>query len=184
MQYKIFLLIILILTINTSSCLAFSKTDDEIYKELIKLDNNGVLPSYINETKNKYDQTYIPLEIKTLSHIEAVEEFNKEITIPDNRMPFPNQKKDWNAILKSVATGFPSAFDINQIKVMTENSNPEATELLAWMYANGIGVKKNLSSSWFLYMKASSLNIENAKENAKKVYDSMSISEKNKLLRF
>ncbi len=177
-------LINLILTINTSTCLAFSKSADEMYKDLIKSEYKNSLPSYIKDAKPETSEDNSDKKIKNLSHIEAVEQFNNEITISQKRYPIDNNSKSWNDIVKSVASGYPSAFDINEIKILTENNDPAATELLAWMYAYGVGVNKNLNTSWFLYMKATSLEVENAKENAELIYKSMTPEQKNKLLSY
>ncbi len=177
MQYIIFIIV----TLYLSNCLAFSKTEDELYKEIVKQEDKDVQSS--SQLSSSVD-TIIEMKKKQLSHIESVQEFNEEVNISPARYPIASSSLSWEEIVESVSSGYPSAFVVNELRILTDKNNPEATELLAWMCATGVGVKKNLQASWFLYMKADSLDVVKAKENAEKIYNTMSKKEKRKLLRY
>lgn len=183
MRYVFYIIIFFILTASSGSCLAFSQTVDKMYEELLKLEGGSNTSGQAKEAAPAHQADNAAPQAK-LSHIQSVEEFAKQTDIAPERYPVSTDDRRWKDIIAAVATGYPSAFDIDYLKTLADRGVPDATELLAWMYAKGVGVKTDLKASWFLYMKAAELGVDNAKSNAGRIYEAMSAKEKKELLEY
>ena len=67
---------------------------------------------------------------------------------------------------------------MEELNTRAGNNDGKATEILAWMYTNGIGVSQDLPTAFILYRKAENLKVPQAKENAIKVYKAMSAEQR------
>ena len=88
----------------------------------------------------------------------------------------------WQQALRNVQAGYVSSLELEELNKKEGENNPQAVEVLAWMYAKGIGVEVDLITSFNYYKKGVALGIPQAKENAVKVYKAMSPEEKSRLL--
>ena len=66
-----------------------------------------------------------------------------------------------------------TAVELRELEVKAGENNPQAVEILAWIYAKGVGVKPDLVKAFRLYMQAENLGVPDAKLNAAKVYKVM-----------
>ena len=76
-------------------------------------------------------------------------------------------------MIQNVKSGKVTASELRELEVKAGENNPQAVEILAWVYARGVGVKPDLIKAFRLYMQAESLGVPDAKLNAAKVYKVM-----------
>ena len=180
-----FITILAISIFFSRETLAFSKSANELYQDILRLENDGNLPAYIRETRPLLGSDDVAMKegaFTPKTHMQNVRAFQRHVSVSEERMPDAVGSSTWNELVKAVAGGRPSAFDIDAIKVLADNNKPEAVEMLAWMYAKGVGVNRNFKSAWFLYMRAADLEVENAIDNAQMIYASMTGAERRSLL--
>lgn len=136
---------------------------DQIYRDSLREENAGALPGYVlNRGLPPYPEPKPPVPGSGEGRLGA-----GVVDLPlHTQMP-------WNEVLKSIAGGQPSPFAVDAVRRRAERNDPQAIELLAWMFTNGVGVKRDLPQAFDLYVKADALGIANAKDNAKAVLKSM-----------
>lgn len=166
--YFIFIGIILFLFLAQES---FSLSLDELYREIVQEENEGKLPEYFSrelreEKSKRLEDKISPTGDNFIEVLEKEGEFTKQEAIKEQRL--------WIETILAVKRGSPTAFDISRIERRAEKLDPEAVELLAWLYATGTGVKKDLSKALSLYNVASSLGVARAKANADSLYKTLS----------
>lgn len=136
---------------------------DQIYRDSLREENAGALPGYVlNRGLPPYPEPKPPVPGSGEGRLGA--------GVID--LPLHTQMA-WNEVLKNIAGGQPSPFAVDAVRRRAERNDPQAIELLAWMFTNGVGVKRDLPQAFDLYVKADALGIANAKENAKAVLKSM-----------
>lgn len=136
---------------------------DQIYRDSLREENAGALPGYVlNRGLPPYPEPKPPVPGSGEGRLGA--------GVVETQL---NTQMAWNEVLKSIAGGQPSPFAVDAVRRRAERSDPQAIELLAWMFTNGVGVKRDLTQAFDLYVKADALGIANAKENAKAVLKSM-----------
>lgn len=157
---------------------------DQIYRNNVRNENNGELPYYI--INQKFDT--LPSFTGKLSselgvsimEIQPPDKKYKIIyTLDNNDISIPS----WQESIEAVAQNNPSPFHISIINERAKTHDPQAIELVAWILANGIGVKKNNISAFIMYSKAHQLGVETAKNNALLVYKKMSSQERQQISR-
>ena len=84
----------------------------------------------------------------------------------------------WPEVVKQVASGNPGPFAVDLVQRQTRSGDPEAIELLAWMHVGGIGVQKDLPRAFHLYLRADTLGVSSAKDNAEAIYKAMTRTER------
>ena len=160
---------------------------DEIYRDVIRSNNSGYLPIYV---KNRNAPQFLLDEEKLKDAQEVppvINEPQKNIIIDfeDYRLQREQEEKAktqrWLKAIEAVKKNNVTPLDLKEIESKEELDDPTATEILAFMYARGIGVKIDLIKAFKLYRKAERLNIPNAKENAIKVYKVMTPDQRAKL---
>ncbi len=154
---------------------SFGLSLDELYRQLIRDENQGQLPAYLSGAEEeKAARNRIDISVPASGeNIIGVLESNAYET---EEMRQAKERKEWLTTVLAVKKGTPTPFDISRIEKMADNSNPEAVELLAWLYATGTGVPKNLPKALSLYNEASRLGVAGAKANADTIAKSLSLS--------
>ena len=163
---------------------------DQIYRDLVRSDNRGYLPLFV---KNR-NTPEVGSSDKLLEEVAAPVEVEKDNTVglEDVNLDNPRQKKNmeleaenerWQQVLANVQRGYVSSYEIGILNSYEADDNPQAVEVLGWMYSQGVGVDQDLIRSFNYYKKAVDLGVSSAMENAVKVYRAMSASQKEKLLK-
>ena len=157
---------------------AHSTSLDEIYRDLVKSDNEGYLPLYVKNRKIpdvliEDGITEIPLAIKaedpkiTPYQIPLVDKYKIE-----EEARIARQRKWENAVL-AVKENRVTPVELDEILFRVAENNPHAVEIYAWMNARGIGIPQDLVHAFNLYQQAIFLKVAGAEKNAAAVYKVM-----------
>ena len=147
---------------------------DDLYRDIIRADNSGYLPLFV---KNREIPNFL-LEIEGYE----LQKNSSEKDIPPinlsndfrHRMEVKKLKEElWLKTIESVKKDQVTPLELNEISQRVANQDPQATEILAWMYIKGIGVTTDFIEAFHLYKKAAQLNVANAEKNAMIVYHAM-----------
>lgn len=157
--------------------LASAASLDEMYRDIVKSDNHGYLPMYV-KNRNQPNILLDDNDIKpTPDEVKETEAENITINLINERKLRDEAEKaailKWENTIKAVQENKVTAVELEEITSRTQKSDPKATEILAWMNVNGVGVQTNLVEAFKLYQKAVFLNVPQAAENAKLVYQSL-----------
>ena len=188
-MFKIFILVIMF----ARQVSAFSLSADEMYRDLLNYEDKSPPDVIVNRTAPdvtpfKDDEKFAPppaVETKIEEKKETVR--NKELEETYQKMVEQKKKEElekWKKIVRSVQKNQATAFDIAEIKKKANLNDPEAVELLAWMYTTGNGVPQNLINAYDLYLKAYTLGIKDAAKNAELVFKTMPGKERRRLPNF
>ncbi|MFI3241317.1 MAG: SEL1-like repeat protein [Alphaproteobacteria bacterium] len=164
-------------------CFGETTNLDEIYREIVKADNEDYLPLFV---KNREAPNFLK-DIENVENITPEEsENNENVIFFENKIAkrTAQQKAEelkWQAVILAIQQDKVTPFEIEIINNRIKRKDPQATELLAFMNAKGIGVEQDLIESFMLYKKAYNLGVENAKKSAVLVYKSMNNYQKQKL---
>jgi len=154
---------------------------DEIYRDVVRSDNRGYLPMFV---KNRTAPDFLDEEFV----LKDVPEPKPEDTSPVNPdleiVKLENQRKiheaklraelaEWQAVLDNVRAGKVTPVELRALELKAEQSDPQAVEILGWIYARGVGVKPDLIKSFKFYQKAADIGVPDASLNAAKVYKIM-----------
>lgn len=153
---------------------------DEIYRDLVRSDNRGYLPLFV---KNRHSMEFIDdkEDLQELSKqpqpaVADVPEL-KDIHLENERLirdaELEKEQKIWQLVQHNVQRGYVSSFELDELSTRAEAGNPHAVEILAWVYARGIGVKPDLVKAFYLYKQAAELQVPGAVDNAASVYKAM-----------
>lgn len=164
---------------------AFGLTADQMYRNLLANENHGVVPSYyaVSRPGEKPLLAFKKADSKTEKIWREKEGSFLDAQKPE-ALSSVKQTQDWREIVGNVRNGHVTPFELEIIRRRSDNSDVEAVELLAWMYATGTGLKQNLTKSWTYYLQAAHLGVPTATTNAKAVYQAMSASERSHLPSF
>ena len=186
---KAFFLIfgLLISAVWNSNCEAAGL--DEIYRDLVRSDNRGYLPLFV---KNRQAPDLVGEEglskdlIRPVVIDEQAIKGLEDISLVNERQRLSAEREAaelrWQQALKNIQAGYVSSIELEELSKKEKESDPQAIDVLAWIYARGIGVEVDLIRSFNYYKKAIALGVPQAKENAIKVYKAMSPEEKSRLL--
>jgi len=171
--------------INTSSAAGL----DEIYRDLVRSDNRGYLPLFVKnrEAPKIFDDSALLNEVSQPTSLNEQSMKGFEDVNLDNERQRQSAEAEaaelrWQNTLKNVQAGLVSSLELEELIEHERADNPQAVEVLAWIYAKGVGVEPDLIKSFNFYKKGTTLGIPQAKENAIKVYKAMSPDEKAQLL--
>ena len=180
---KLIILLSLILMPMTAN--AFSSSLDELYRTMLVEDYEGTLPPFVINRKAPEFEASILVEARTTPDFLVKQPDEKpveaEVTpqlIEAIEYGNPEPIKKWLDIVAAVQRGNPSPFDIAEIRKKAEHNNIEAVELIAWIYANGIGTKQDLHKAWEYYSLAARLGVASAGQNANAVWRAMNAYQK------
>lgn len=157
--------------VGGSPALAFGRTLDEIFRGSVRQENDGTLPSYI------LNRGLPPVPVrKPLTPEEAAElARNSGSGVQEYDL---GQPLTWLEVVQQVAGGAPSPFAVDEVRRRGDTGDGQAVELLAWMHANGVGVRRDLPRAFNLYVQASSMGIDAARDNASAVFRSMNVEQR------
>ena len=174
-------------------CLIFSLSNasagslDELYRDLVKSDNEGYLPMFVKNRKapdiltdNKISDSEVPQPTETIVNEPSEINFVDQRKIREEEAKLALEK--WKNTLKAIQENNVSPVDLEEIITQSEKNNPKAIEIYAWMNTKGIGVKQNLLKAFELYQKAAKLNVANAENNAAQIYKALSADQRAQLL--
>lgn len=167
---------------------AGATTLDELYRDIVRSDNSGYLPMYV-KNRNAPDFIFDDTELNKIEKTPPLIPIIENDTIVD----FENKRKlqeleeearrlQWQQTLNAVKENRVTPVELKEIEQRAEKDNPQAVEVLAYIYARGVGVKPDLIKAFNLYQKAEKLQVPNAIPNAAKVYKAMSPQLRKKLL--
>ena len=188
MKKVIFFIFSLLISVGqNSSCEAAGL--DEIYRDLVRSDNRGYLPLFV---KNRQAPDLVGKEglSKDLARPVVIDEQAikglEDISLVNERQRLSAEREAaelrWQQALKNIQAGYVSSVELEELSKKEKENNPQSIDVLAWIYAKGIGVEVDLIRSFNYYKKAIALGVPQAKENAIKVYRAMSPEEKSRLL--
>lgn len=162
---------------------------DEIYRDLVRSDNRGYLPLFVKnrEAPKIFDDENI---LNQMSQPSGLSEQNlnglEDVNLDNERQRQSKEREEdelrWKKVLKNVQSGFVSSVEIEELTKRERENNPQAVEVLGWIYAKGIGVEPDLIKAFNYYKKGTALSIPQAKENAIKVYKAMTPAQKSSLM--
>lgn len=170
----------------TSQSFAFSRSLDEIYRDMLREEYNGELPDYMINKGVQTQDFYEGLAreegagLHYGSSLGTVDK-GKAVSLEKGGYGSENMSKDWKRIISVVSKDMVSPFDVQEIKLRVDRDDKMAVELLAWMYTVGRGVTQNKKKAWQLYNKGIFLGVPNAEHNAKAIYRSLSRRERSQL---
>jgi len=141
---------------------AFGPSLDEIYRSTLREENGGALPGFVVNRGRPPLPERKPVPPDAATAGPAIVE--QDLTA---RMP-------WVQVVKEIAGGAPTPFAVEAVRSRAEADDGQAVELLGWMYANGVGVARDLPTAFTLYARAAELGVQGAMENAQAVYKAMS----------
>ncbi len=158
---------------------------DEIYRDLVRSDNSGYLPMFV---KNRNAPDFV-LDEESSKKITPPEETKpldiKAVSLESQRAKREAELKaaqeKWQNTLKAIKNNQITPVDLEELQKHVNNNEADAVEIYAWMNARGIGIKQDLIKAFYLYQKASSLNIPGANNNAAQVYKAMTREQRNSL---
>lgn len=144
---------------------------DEIYRSAVRGEHDGELPAYFL----RRGMAPIP-ERKPLTPEEALaasRAAGSPIDLPPDQGELP-----WLQVVQEIAGGQPGPFAVEAVRARAEGGDSQAVELLAWMNANGVGVRRDLARAFGLYQQAEANGVPGARDNAQAVYKAMAPEER------
>lgn len=169
-----------------SSCGSASSLDD-LYRDIIRSDNQGYLPLFVKNrkmpdilgTENLLPQPAdATAEPTTKTGGKSVSLINP---IPEKEAAQRAKQLKWEQTLKAVEQNRITPLELDEIYYRIRLNDPKAVEVLAWMYTKGVGVQADYVEAYKLYRKAAALNIPQAQENAGLIYKAMNEEQRKKL---
>lgn len=151
--------------------LAFGPTLDSIFRDSLRGDNDGILPPYV------LNRGLIPVPHRKPPTPEEAAELARErggSIVGLDLTP----ALTWAEVLAEVARGEPTPLAVEAVRQRADSDDGPATELLAWMHVNGVGVRRDLVRAFNLYARAADLGIEAAQINAAAVFRSLSVDQR------
>ena len=155
---------------------------------MVRSDNRGYLPlfvknrqapSLIDENKEFFPDTNLEEETQVLEKGMKEINFENERLIQDAEIEAAELR--WQKVIANVQSGYVSSFELDELNQRVEKDDPQAVEILAWIYSKGVGVEPDLIKAFGLYKKAINLKVPDAMDNAIKVYKAMSSAQKEEL---
>lgn len=170
---KLFFLILGLLCCAQPS---YASSLDELYRDLIKSDNEGYLPMFV---KNRHAPDVLlddklpdtaeiqPAPVADIPEPSEVNFINEERQKED---ALKVEQRKWQETIKAVAENRVTPIELEEIIRRADQNNPKAVEIYAWMNTRGIGIKPDLPKAFQLYQKAILLGVPEAEKNAAQVY--------------
>ncbi len=167
---RVTLLLAVLVPPPTAQAWAFGRTLDEVFRGSLREEHEGSLPPFVvNRGRVPYP------ERKPLTPEEAAARAKALRPLAPTDL---GHEMSWVEVVTEVAGGTPSPFAVEAVRRKAEEGDPQAIELLAWMSANGVGLRRDLATAFDLYSRAHGLGVDGAKENAQAIYRSMTPGER------
>lgn len=160
---------------------------DEIYRDIVRNDNQGYLPIFVKNRKHPELLFDDDLTKQNSSEVKVIQE-TPLVQLVDERKIREEKRlaelKRWNDAVAAIKENRVTPAELEQIDRYANNNDPKAIEIKAWMYAKGIGINQDLVEAFNLYRKAGELGISTATKNAAEVYRSMNREQRESLTPF
>ncbi len=161
---------------------------DDLYRDIIRSDNQGYLPLFV---KNRKMPDILGTEkITARPSSDAVgdtasqklpEAVSLVNPIPARKAALKAKELKWEQTLKTIEQNRVTPLELDELHRRLHLNDPKAIEVLAWMYTKGVGVQVDYIEAYKLYRKAALLNVPQAKENARLVFQSMNDEQRKKI---
>lgn len=157
---------------------------DELYRDLIRADNEGYLPLFVKNRKvpDILSDDKIPTAPQPVASTPAPNDVPQEVSFVDPRQKEAEAAKAealaWENAIKAIQENRVTPVELEEIIKRVEQNNPRAVEIYAWMLTKGVGVKQNLIKAFQLYQQAAKLGVLNAENNAAQIYRVLSPDER------
>ena len=157
--------------------LCFATSLDEIYRDIVRSNNQGYLPVFV---KNRHTPDFLD-EDEFSKQIENEPAPKKDFDEPvdlNNQRKLRNDQikkeiKAWKKNIDAIKKNQVSPLDLEEVEKRVSQNDPKATEIYAWMLARGVGINQDLNKALEMYQKAHFLKVPNAMQNAAQIYKSM-----------
>jgi len=163
---------------------------DDIYRDLVRSEHAGYLPIFVkNRAEMGIPGADMDLAETPNEKAKKNEEAPSDTIFLTNRrqardVRLETKQQRWERAVNAVKNNTVTPVELEEIERFALENDPRAIELLAWMYANGVGVGQDLAMSFSFYQRASQMGIPNAAENALLVYRSMTPAQREQLNSF
>lgn len=152
---------------------------DELYRSIIRDDNEGYLPIYVKNRARP--EMLFGEEFDNIPDKPAPKVYDKP---EDKTINLINEQKikeetellrirRWENAVKAVRENRVTPVELTEIENYARQKDPKAIEILAWMNTKGIGVRQDLVKAFHLYREAAALNVPQAQKNAALIYKAM-----------
>lgn len=158
---------------------------DELYRDIIRSDNEGYLPLFVKNRKKPDilggEQTMPQAPSSEKKSVEDVAPVSLINPIPAREAAVKAKQLKWEQTLRAVEQNRVTPLELDEIRYRLSLNDPKAIEVMAWMYTKGVGVQVNYVEAYKLYQKAAALNIPHAHENALLLFKAMNEDQRNLL---
>lgn len=157
---------------------------DELYRDLIRSDNEGYLPLFVKnrQVPDILSDDKIPTVPQPVASTPTPADVPQEVSFVDPRQQEAEVAKAevlaWENAIKAIQENRVTPVELEEIIKRVEQNNPRAVEIYAWMLTKGVGVKQNLIKAFQLYQQAAKLGVLNAENNAAQIYRVLSPDER------
>ena len=161
-------------------------TLDELYRDVIRSDNSGYLPLFVQNRKAP-NVVLGEDELSELKRpVEKKEEYKSDVLnltndVGERVKEAKERQLQWIKTIDAIKSNQVTAVELDDITSRVQEEDPKAIEIMAWMYTNGVGVSKDFVEAFNLYKKAAQLNVANAEKNAFIVYKSMNEEQRRRI---
>ena len=138
-------------------------TLDELYRDSLRQEHDGALPGFVINRGHPRPPEPQPLTPDERAARAAAARGSSSYVIGGEPRP-------WLEVVREVASGNPGPFAVDAVRHRAEGGDPQAVELLAWMTANGVGVRRDLPNGFRHYLRAAELGVNGARENAEAIF--------------
>lgn len=186
-KYNSFILVALMIMNFPGFAVAASL--DELYRDVIKSDNEGYLPMFV-KNRNTPDILEDDDVVQKVPEVKTPEAPKKPevpvINLVNERKLREEAEKvaleKWNRTILAVQENRVTPLDLEEIMAKVHQNDAKAVEILAWMNTRGVGLPTNLIEAFKLYQDAAKLGVPKASENAALVYKAMSKQQREDLI--
>ena len=180
MRLKFLCILLIALTLPH---LGSAQSLDEIYRDIVKADNEGYLPLYV---KNRQAPDFLDDDVKEAAKMPgATKKDTAPINLVDTRQLAEQKKREeelrWQNTIDAIKLNQVTPVELNIIESKVADNDPKATEIYAWMLARGVGIGQDLIKSFNMYQRAAFLNVPDAEKNAVTVYHAMSPDQRSQI---
>ena len=176
--------ILYILPLLLWSNLTQASSLDDLYRDIMRSDNQGYLPLFVKNRKTpdilgiaSSTSEVAPLEIKTASKTNE-KSVNLVNYFPEKEAAKKAKQLKWENAIKAVQQNNVTPLELEEINYRVRMGDAKAIDILAWMYTKGIGVNQDYVMAFNLYRKAEALKVPTASRNAALVYKAMSAAQR------
>ena len=175
---KVFKILVSLLCFSSFAQSSFATSLDELYRDVIRSENDGYLPMYVKNRKIKTvslgEDELVSVKPNNEKTIETKSEvLNLTNDVGERIKAAKDRQLQWSKTIEAIKSNQVTPIELDDVTSRAEEEDPKAVEILAWMYTNGVGVTKDFVEAFNLYKKAAQLNVNNAEKNAVIVYKSM-----------